>query len=465
MTDQITVGASFRDPSGFVFRRDGEIFRQVNPVYRAHYDKLMDSGLYESLVTDGYLLPHAEIEGLPGSDDAYKILHPRQIPFVSHPYEWSFSQLQDAALATLTIQKRALASGMTLKDASAYNIQFIDGRPTLIDTLSFEHYLEGQAWVAYRQFCQHFLAPLAVSAYVDERLARASRTHLDGMPLDLASRLLPSRTRLKPGLLMHIHLHATSQRRFEGWAPQGRAPQKGHERKISRRGLEGIVESLESTVRGLRWKLGQSVWSDYYGSTGYSEAALDEKAKLVADLVRRAAPEIVWDLGANTGRFSRVAAGAASLVVSCDFDALAVERNYLETRERKERNILPLVLDLTNPSPDLGWAHDERQSLAARGPADLGLALALVHHLAIASNVPLDRIAQYFGRISRNLVIEFVPKDDPQVQRLLQSRRDVFTEYSREHFETAFAVMFELSETRPVGDSGRILYLMTGRRD
>src|SRR5215216_6396727 len=211
------LAASFRDPSGFLFARDGVLYRQVNRKYEQEYTRLMESGLYDKLVKAGLLVSHVEVDHAPAEAAlAYKIIQPERVPFISYPYEWSFGQLKDAALATLSIQRRALKVGMSLKDASAYNIQFVRGKATLIDTLSFEIYKEGQPWVAYRQFCQHFLAPLALMATRDIRLNQLLRVYIDGIPLDLASELLPGKTRLNFGLLTHVHLHASAQKRYSG---------------------------------------------------------------------------------------------------------------------------------------------------------------------------------------------------------------------------------------------------------
>src|SRR5262245_14254456 len=220
MTTQQNSGqlsASFRDPSGFLFSRDGVLYRQVNRRYEQEYARLMESGLYEKLVKVGVLIPHVEVENVRAeAGECFRVIQPERVPFISYPYEWSFGQLKDAALATLSIQKRALKAGMSLKDASAYNIQFVRGKAVLIDTLSFELYKDGQPWVAYRQFCQHFLAPLTLMALKDVRLSQLLRVYIDGIPLDLASELLPSKTRLNFGLLTHIHLHASAQKRYAG---------------------------------------------------------------------------------------------------------------------------------------------------------------------------------------------------------------------------------------------------------
>ena len=257
-----SLAGSFRDPGGFVFAENDHVHRQVNQVYRDDYDLLMDSGLYEKLVGAGLLIPHEEVGiELARTDEAYKVLRPEPVPFVSYPYEWCFSQLKDAALATLAVQKQAFEHGMVLKDSSAYNIQFVRGKPVLIDTLSFEKYREGMPWVAYRQFCQHFLAPLALMSYRDVRLGQLLRIRIDGIPLDLASRLLPMRTRFRFSLLAHIHLHARSQKRHEGHAVDIES------RKVSRLGFRGIIDSLESAVRRLSWRPTGTEWAEYYEET------------------------------------------------------------------------------------------------------------------------------------------------------------------------------------------------------
>jgi len=439
------------------------LLRQVQRSYAEHYDLLLSSGLYQKLVDKQLLIPHQEVsldQAKDGSDprDVYRVLQPECIPFISYPYEWSFSQLKDAALTTLRIQKLALAQGMTLKDASAFNIQFWRGRPVLIDTLSFERYREGRPWVAYRQFCQHFLAPLALMAYRHIQLNELLRTNIDGLPLPVASKLLPWRTRLVPGLLMHIHAHASSQKRYAA------QPSKHRQRKVSRNALRGIVDSLGGALRRLRWQPGGTEWADYYNDTNYSSAALTAKKALVSDYLDRLELGTVWDLGANNGMFSRLASERGIPTVASDIDPAAVEFNYLECRKRDDELLLPLLMDLTNPSPALGWGHDERMSFLDRGPADAVLALALIHHLAISNNVPLPKLAEFFQRAGRALIIEFVPKEDSQVQRLLATREDVFPDYRQDRFEEAFAEYFRIETQQAVEGSERTLYLMTATR-
>jgi len=449
------LSASFRDPSGFLFSRGGVLYRQVNRAYEKEYARLIESGLYDKLVKAGLLIPHVEMDPDPTAGEAaFKIIQPERVPFISYPYEWSFGQLKSAALATLSIQKRALKLGMSLKDASAYNIQFVRGKATLIDTLSFEVYNEGEPWVAYRQFCQHFLAPLALMALKDVRLSQLLRVYIDGVPLDLASTLLPSKTRFNFGLLTHIHLHAGVQKKYSG------EEVKSRNGSMNKQAMTGLIDNLEATIQKLDWTPRGTEWGNYYDITNYSDAAFEHKKQLVGEWTQRIQPALAWDLGANNGVFSRVASSTCPYVVSFDIDPAAVEQNYRQTKTDKTENILPLVLDLTNPTPAIGWANRERDSFGARGPADMILALAVIHHLAISNNVPLPQLADFFAETGKWLVIEFVPKPDSQVQKLLASRKDIFPDYTREGFEAAFKEKFHVREAVEIRESERVLYLM-----
>jgi ribosomal protein L11 methylase PrmA len=452
-TEQLS--ASFRDPSGFLFSRNGILYRQINRAYEKEYVLLMDSGLYEKLIKAGLLIPHVEVDQPPAeSEAAYKVIQPERVPFISYPYEWSFGGLKSAALTTLWIQKRALKVGMSLKDASAYNIQFVRGKATLIDTLSFEIYQEGEPWMAYRQFCQHFLVPLALMALKDARLNQLLRVYIDGVPLDLASELLPAKTRFNIGLLTHIHLHAGAQKKYSD------ADVKLRGGMMSKRAMTGLIESLETTVQKLDWNPRGTEWENYYDITNYSDAAFEHKKQLVSEWTKRIHPKLIWDLGANNGVFSRVAGEDGAYVVAFDIDPAAVEQNYRQVKKEKTENILPLLLDLTNPSPAIGWANAERDSFGSRGPADMVLALAVIHHLAISNNVPLPQLANFFAQTGKWLVIEFVPKSDSQVQKLLASRKDIFPNYTREGFEATFKEKFIIREAVEIHEAERVLYLM-----
>jgi hypothetical protein len=452
------LGASFRDPSGYLFIKGGVLYRQVNSIYKDHFEHLTTSGLYDDLRSENLLIPHNEIPKwgtLP--EECYKVIQPETVEFISYPYEWCFSQLKDAALATLKIQTKALEYGMVLKDSSAYNIQFHKGKPILIDTLSFQIYQEGHPWVGYRQFCKHFLAPLFLMAYKDVRLNQLLRIYIDGIPLDLAARLLPYRSRFSFPVLIHIILHASSEKRYAGRPVDP-------SRKMSNTGMLGMIDNLERTVSRLRWSPTDGGWRDYYEKSNYSQKSATNKEEIIHSIIDQISPESVWDLGANIGRYSRIASRKGIPTIAMDNEPAAVELNYQECIAESESNLLPLVLDLTNPSPDIGWNNHERQSLKQRAPAGAVFALALIHHLAISNNVPLVKIAEFFHQLGRWLVIEFVPKDDPQVQKLLISREDIFPDYDLLNFKEMFSEYFYIHQEYEITDSDRVIFLMESRR-
>ncbi|MGZ8474738.1 MAG: SAM-dependent methyltransferase [Candidatus Limnocylindria bacterium] len=382
---------------------------------------------------------------------------------ISYPYEWCFGQLQEAALLTLDLQSRALDAGMRLRDASAYNVQFEAGRPIFIDSLSFEVAPDTEPWPAYRQFCEHFLAPLALMALRDPRCGLMLRDFIDGIPLDLAASLLPWRTRLSLGLSAHIHLHARAQRRAGGGVAPAESGAAAPTRRISATGQRALLDSLRRTVAGLRFEPGGG-WADYATSTSYSEVATESKADIVRAMLELAAGRTAWDLGANTGVYSALATEAGYQVLAFDQDAGSVEAHWRKVRGDRNPAILPLVLDLANPSPALGWGLRERRSFFERGEPDVLMALALVHHLAIGNNVPLEGIAELFARIAPRAIVEFVPKEDPMTQRLLAARPDIFERYTIDGFREAFGSRFRIVRESPVTDSPRMLFLLE-RRD
>jgi len=448
---------SFRDPSGFIFTQNKHVFRQINKQYKEDYEFLMTSGLYKRLVDKQFLIPHQEKKGIKLlSKSGYKIIEPQLIPFISYPYEWSFSQLKDAALLTLEVQKEALGYDMVLKDASAFNIQFFQGRPILIDTLSFSKYEPGKPWIAYRQYCQHFLSPLALMSYSDIRLNKLSQIHVDGIPLDLASKLLPKITWKNIGILFHIHLHAASQNKFS----QIKGEPKVNEAKVSKASLTELCNNIKNTVNKLIWKPDKTTWAGYYDETNYQDSSFIFKKQFVSEVTKKIKPGLIWDLGANTGIFSKQCLGSKdSFIVSSDIDPGAVEINYLDCKKSNYQNILPLIIDLTNPSPNLGWNNKERKSFLDRGPADMILALALIHHLAISNNVPFESISEFFAEQGKYLIIEFIPKEDSQVKKLLSTRDDIFPDYSVNGFLDVFLRRYSLLQREPIPGSERELFV------
>ncbi len=447
------LGSSFRDPSGYVFADKGVLKRTISSSYEPIYRQIQQSGLYDRLITDSLLIPHRELKR--SNKRNTLVILPDIVPFISYPYEWCMSQLQDAALLTLKIQGIALTYGFTLKDASAYNIQFYKGKPVLIDTLSFEPYTEGAPWVGYRQFCMHFLMPLLLMNRKSADLGKLFITYLDGIPLPLGSSLLPKTTYLSPSLFAHVHLHAMMEQKNASGAPS-----KHSRGSLSKDAFVTLINNLETTIRRLRPRASKSQWSTYTESHSYGQSGYREKQNIVDTIIRRLKVKTALDIGANTGDFSRLCTAHGINSIAIDNDNSCIEKLYQSDKRGGETNCLPLCVDITNPSPAIGWENNERTAFLDRANVDLVLALALIHHIAIGNNVPFDRIAHLMSRLGRYLIIEFVPKTDAMVQQMLNRREDVFANYTKNLFEKEFAVYFRIGSAFPVLNTARVIYLM-----
>lgn len=454
------VSGSFRDPSGFVFAgEDGGVYRTVNEQYRKDFEIFTSSGLYDELLKKELIISFEDSDQT--IDGAWKTIKAEKIPFISYPYEWSFSQLKDAAIATLNVQLIALKHGMSLKDASAYNIQFLRGAPVFIDLLSFEPYREGMTWSAYRQFIMHFYGPLTLMAGEDIRHGLDLRNFIDGVPLDYISSSLKKRTWFSPTKLIHIHLHSVLQHKYANTKSGNQAENRKKIRtaKMSLDSLSRLIESLKCAVEGLHFPTEETEWGDYYNDTNYTKDAFALKKDLVDKLTKSVSPKRACDLGANDGEFSRILAKHAELVVSSDIDPTAVEKNYNSIKRDKSKVIVPLLQDLCNPSPGLGWANSERSSFVERTQCDLVMGLALIHHLCISNNTPLSYVAEFFHSIAPAAIVEFVPKEDSQVQRLLSAREDIFPNYTLEGCIEAFKEFYPTVEKYDVSGSCRTMLL------
>jgi len=459
----IIESGSFRDPSGSVSTRNGEVYRYIFKPGVKDFETAREAGVHERLIKKGLLIGHEEIvpddRSPPGT--VYSLRHPR-LPIISYPWEWPFSMLKDAALLSLEIMEQVLPSGFWLRDANAFNVQYDGNRLCLIDTLSIGRRLPESPWAAYGQFCSHFLAPLAMAAYCDIRTLSLWRNYINGYPLDLAAKMLPVLRRYRLGLFMHLYMHARAQLMADRRENLNKNVSCKRPR-VSDRGLVGLIRSLKRTIAGIQWKPTSRIWTEYRDIRSYQTEDVTKKAEYVENVVKRVRPRMVWDLGANTGEFSMIAAGHGAFVVSIDGDAACTEKLYRRrSREDPGKRILPLTMDLANPSPGLGWDSVERLALRDRGPADLLLALALTHHLVLTSCVPLALVASWLASLGEHVLVEFIPPTDPMVQKMLQNRSDGHLPYSHEVFNSSFSVHFDFLDHLAL-HNGRTLYLCKRR--
>lgn len=443
--------SSFRDPSGEVFYSDGEVYRRISNEYKQQFDLLTASGFYEKCFKKKLLVHHSTCDNCE-SNYSY-IIKAEKIPFISYPYEWSFNEIKDAAVLTLQLHLLALKNDFILKDASAYNVQFKQGNPIFIDTLSFDIYKEGEPWGAYGQFCRHFLVPLLLMKFVDISLNKMLKIYIDGIPLDIASTMLKGKGGFFVKQHIHWHAKAISKHSEDGKLNQVKTI------KISKNNQIALVESILRYIEKMDIGMKETEWGDYYNRTNYTENAKNAKALFVEKCINEIDPHMVWDLGANDGTYSRLAIRDNTDVIAFDIDPVAVNKNYLQCKN-KDISMLPLIMDLCNPSAGVGFAGKERKALLDRDLPDVVMALALIHHISISNNVPFVKLAEWLSDMSEYLIIEFVPKKDSQVKILLATREDIFVNYNEKGFEEAFAKYYSIIQKEELVDSGRTMYLM-----
>ena len=451
--------ASFRDPSGYVFTENNTVKRAVLPPYFKQYEALTSGGLYQKLMKKGLLIPHEEVERK--SDRI--ILQPHRIPFVTYPYEWSFSQYRHAAMLTLKLQKICLQHNFTLKDASAFNITFYEGKPVFIDSLSFDFYTEGEPWRAYKQFISQFLGPLLLSRYYSADFLKEMYLYIDGIPVERIASLLPFATRFHPFLYTHVHLLARYERKY-----QAKTAENTRIKKISKKALFNILDSLYHYIKKLK-PSGATEWGDYYGKTTYDETAFAEKAALITEWTNEVNAEKIIDLGGNTGVFARKLPPENKLILVADMDHTAVDINYNKIIADGEKHLIPVVCDVLSPPPAIGFNNTERASFLQRlreFHPDLCLALALIHHLSLSGNVPFLRSAKFFASFSTYLLLEFPEEEDPQVQFLLHRKGEFkqhFNFYRQPDFETAYGKFFSIEKQKRITNTCRTLYLLKNK--
>jgi ribosomal protein L11 methylase PrmA len=445
--------ASFRDPGGFVFTENGDVFRAVTRHALEDVERVRATGLIARLIAKGALLPEHEVaRTLPGYPDVGLVLRHPRVPFVSYPYEWPFAALQAAALLHLDVQIEALDAQVMLSDASAFNVQFIGTRPVFVDHLSFRPYRDAELWAGHRQYCEQFLHPLLLRSLFGIDFQWWYRGRLEGIPGDEMYRLLRWRHLVRWPILMHVALPVWLQARATKPGSDARLKERG----LNRATLRELLASLRRWIANLAPRgLDDTTWAAYDQTVPPAESAAT--ASFVREFVARTKPALLWDLGCNAARYGEVALDAgAAYVVGFDSDHGAVHRAFARGRER-HLAMLPLLVDIANPTPSQGWRDQERQRLEHRGRPDAVLALSVVHHIAIARNVPLDEIVAFLTGVAPHGVVGFVPNTDRRAQLLFRGREEIFASYTFENFMSLLASRAEVVRQERLPDSERVL--------
>jgi hypothetical protein len=455
---------SFRDPESRVFYAGDHVYRALSSDGLADFEALAATGLLEDervvrteraddgAVALGDLLVH-EPAGL---------LRHARVPFVSYPYEWPFSMLKDAALLQLDLLLAALERDMVLKDSTPYNVQFKGARPVFVDVGSFERMREGEPWVGYRQFCMLYLYPLLLRSLKGVPFQPWLRGSIDGITPGQMRGLLSFRDRFRRGVFTNVFLHARLERRYADRPDQV----KQEVRRVFKKELfVSNVRKMRRLVERLAWNPPEGVWTAYGERNTYTDDETRRKEDFVREVARSRDWSLAWDVGANNGRYSRIAAEGAATVVAFDADQGPVELLYRDLRGEGDERILALTMNVADPSPGLGWRGLERRSLADRGKPDLVLALALVHHLCIGGNVPVREVVDWFASLEAAVVIEFPTRDDPMVRKLLAPKREgLHPDYQIDFFERRLGEAFDIERSERLQSGTRVLYYARPKR-
>lgn len=453
---------SFRDRVARVFYADGEVLRALSARGLEDWEALRSTRFFPELVAKGTLVATERL----AAEDASRLVDPgewagllrhQRIPFISYPYEWSAGMLREAALLQLDLLEAALAEDFVLKDATPYNVQWFGARPVFIDVLSFCRWQAGDPWLGYRQFCELFLYPLMLEAYKGVPFQPWLRGSIDGIPPAHAARLFSGVDLLRRGVLTHVFLHARAESRFR--ATDGSTRRELASAGFGKELIRANVRRLRKVVHRLRADTADSTWMDYAQDNSYGPEDRAAKSELVGQALSEQRWKMVWDLGANTGEFARLAAEHADYVVAFDSDRSVVDRLFEECRGEGRENLLPLVSDLADPSPNQGWRGVERRDLIGRGAPDLVLVLALIHHLVLGANVRMTDLLDWLAELAPRLIIEFVRREDPMVRRLLRNKEDLYTDYDQDLFEAELSRRYRLLRRQELPSGRRVLYV------
>lgn len=445
---------SFRDPEGSVFLFNGSAYRTFTENSLPKIEKLLSTDFFQKYVEEKRIIKTTIIKNKFSKDNLVKgeyILQHTMIPFITYPYEWSFSMLKDGALLVLNLLKDCLQNGYILKDGTAWNVTYNNGKMIFFDVLSIDIYEEGQTWDGYNQFCCEFLYPLLLKSYKDIDFHNFFKGTLSGIEPRIAKQMFSIKDLLKPGVFKHVFLNAkfSENKRIASSTVKNII-------KLPKQSLISIVNGLIKVIEGLKSKSNHSVWIDYPQNNTYEAQAAKQKADFIEKFCQKLLNNsTIIDLGCNTGTYSFITAKTHKVIAS-DIDSDCIDTIY-KHENINDKSITPIVINLMNPSSSCGWALQERKSIFERLRVEGFLALALIHHICIANNVPLERFVSFLSQIASKGVLEWVGKEDPMVEFLLRNRIDVFQDYTWDHFEKSVSKYFKITDTMPLNNGTRIL--------
>jgi len=452
---------SFRDRTNRVFYHNESVYRALSQEALRQWETLSATKFFSRCISEGKIIPTEET----GPPEKFEMsstqswaafLKHQMVPFISYPYEWSFGMLKDAALLQTELLLSALEEDMILKDSSAFNFQWLGAKPFFIDVPSFVRLPEGEPWIGYRQFCQMFLYPLMLQAYKDIHFQPLLRGCIDGLEPENFSKFLSFRDIFRRGIFMHGYLQAKAQTKYADTKEDIRT--NLHAVGFSKKLIKNNIGNLQKLIQGLTWKQTKSQWAHYMNEHSYTDFDHESKKSFVRSVIMLRPWNLVWDIGCNVGTFSHIAAENARYVVAMDADYLAIEYLYQELKKEKNTKILPLVCNIADPSPNIGWRGLERKALTGRGNPDIILCLALIHHLVITANIPLNEFISWLAGLGSAVVIEFITKDDPMVKKLLRNKEDIYSDYEIGYFENCLSKIFYVKKCERLKGGNRILY-------
>jgi hypothetical protein len=461
----IAESGSFRDRHNQVFYFEGRVLRGLSQEASDNWKALITRGFFRKFVESGKVVPTWAVEiddplwEMFRSHGWSSVLEHERIPFISYPYEWTFSMLKDAALLHLELLQQSIEHDWSMKDATAYNVQWHGARPIFIDTTSFEPRAEGELWGGYRQFCMMFLIPLLLKSHLDIDYLQLLRSTLDGISPTEAVKFFRGWRRLKRGVMSHVVFPAAVEKRIAE-AERGNAWAKKRSIHHSKTMLLGLLSGLERTVQALKMDSKRTAWSHYECNHSYNTAEFEEKNRFVENCVSARSWKLAWDLGCNTGTFSKLCGNYCDTVIAVDGDHNAVERLYLRERQARGRRILPLVMDLTNPSPNQGWIGAERKAFDQRARPDLIICLALIHHIVISANVPFRSFIDWLRGVGASVILEFVDRSDDMVRKLLMNKKEPHLDYKLDQFEAVVRDAFEVRHSQILKNGHRKLFYL-----